>query len=80
MKRKYYTAAVIDERGAVVAQITRYAMNSAIEATVTMVRDAARNEGTFYHGDRPERIEQVYTRRWVSDTGRVLTARASLAS
>jgi hypothetical protein len=80
MKRKYYTATLASDDGAILATATKYAMNSAIRETEALLREIARGEGTYYHGGKPERVEQVYTRRWVSDAGRVLTAQAAFAS
>jgi hypothetical protein len=76
MKRQIYTATLLTEDGSVVATATKYAMNSAIRETESLVRAIARGENTFYTGGRPGRVGDVYLRRWVSDNGRVVVARA----
>lgn len=77
MKRKCYTATVTDEHGTALTTVTKYAMNSAIGATVALVRDIARGEGVIYHGGHPSRVEQTYVRHWKSDAGRVVIARVT---
>ena len=74
-KRTPYRAAIIGD-GLTDEQTTTYAMNSAIRATEVLVRALARSEGVMYHGGRPNRVGDVYTRTWTSDHGRVVTAQA----
>lgn len=63
MKRKYYRATFRTDNGASVQRITQ-AMNSGIRATEDMAREYARSAGLYLYGDVPERVENVYTRRW----------------
>jgi hypothetical protein len=74
-QRTPYRAAIIGD-GLTDEQTTTYAMNSAIRTTEALVRALARSEGVLYHGDRPTRVGDVYTRVWTSDRGRVITAQA----
>jgi hypothetical protein len=73
-KRTPYRAGIVGD--GLTDETTAYAMNSAIRATETLVRDLARREGPWatstsaYHGARPARVGDVYTRVWTSDRGR----------
>jgi hypothetical protein len=74
-QRTPYRAAIVGD-GLTDQQTTTYAMNSAIRATEALVRELARSEGVLYHGARPARVGDVYTRVWTSDRGRTVTAQA----
>lgn len=56
--------------------VPKYAMNSAIRASESLVRELAGDEGTVYHGGRPERTGDVYKRLWTGENGRTVTALA----
>jgi hypothetical protein len=73
-KRTPYRAAIVGD--GLTDETTAYAMNSAIRASEALVRDLARREGVLYHGARPARVGDVYTRVWTSDRGRTVTAQA----
>lgn len=75
MKRTPYRAGLIGD-GLTDEQTTTYAMNSAIRTTEALVRDLARREFTIYHGAKPQRVGDVYTRVWTSEAGRTVTAQA----
>jgi hypothetical protein len=66
-----------DDAGVVLHSETRSAFNAGIRASEAAISKIARDERATYEGDRPVRIGDVYTRRWVSKNGRTLTATIS---
>lgn len=74
MKRPIVQVTLRDASGAVVHAETRAAFNAGVRASEAAVRKVALSERDVYEGDRPSRIGDVYTRRWISRGGRVLTA------
>ena len=75
MKRPVVHVTIRDAAGAVLHSETKAAFNSGIRASEAAVREIARAEHSSYEGDRPSRVGDVYTRRWVSTkTGRAVTA------
>lgn len=66
MKRPVVTVTVRDASGALLHQEIRGAFNAGIRASEDAVRKIARTENSNYEGDRPVRVGDVYTRRWVS--------------
>jgi hypothetical protein len=75
--RKHYLAQLIDESGTELEATTKYAMNSGIHASEALVRDLARQQETYFRGEHPQREGDVYTRRWTSDLGQLVTAKVS---
>lgn len=48
---------------------TRRAFNAGVRASEAAVREAARNAGVMFAGDKPHRDGNVYTRVWHADDG-----------
>lgn len=78
MKRKTYTATVVTAGGAMVAEATTYAWNSAVRASESLVRELARSRGTMYSGSLPtvegRHGDGIYRRMWADDNGHTVWA------
>lgn len=81
MKRPVVHVTIRDEAsGTILHTETKSAFNSGIRASEAAIRKIALSERTVYEGERPNRTGDpkfggsVYTRRWVSKTGRAIVA------
>lgn len=61
-----------DDAGVSVHTETRSAFNAGIRASEAAILKIARAEGTTYEAERPVRVDDTYTRRWVSRNGKAL--------
>jgi len=65
MKRTAYTARIVTTDGTVLAEVTRYAHNSAVRASESLAGDRGRATGQMFAGDRPVRdAAGIYRRTW----------------
>ena len=74
MRRPVVTVTIRNEQGDVLHSEKRSAFNAGIRASEDAVREIARAAHTTYEADRPSRVGDVYTRRWVSRDGRAIIA------
>ena len=75
MKRREYVAELLSN-DAVIARVTKFAWNSAIHGSESLVRMHARATGEPYEGSLPNRAEGTYYRDWHGlRTGQRLTVR-----
>jgi hypothetical protein len=65
MNRQQFTATLYTGDTAL-STATGYALNSTITKSEALVRAHARALGVIFHGDRPTRTGDVYTREWHS--------------
>ena len=63
MKRREFTAELLSN-DAVIARVTKYAWNSAIHGSESLVRSHARAMGEPYEGSLPNRVDNMYHRDW----------------
>ena len=74
MRRPVVTVTIRNEQGDVLHSEKRSAFNAGIRASEDAIREIARAAHTTYEADRPSRVGDVYTRRWVSRDGRAIVA------
>ncbi len=74
-QRPIVTVTLQDAKGQTLHTETRSAFNAGIRASEAAIREIARTvPTTYWEGDRPIRVGDVYTRRWISRDGRVVIA------